>query len=161
MKKTLRNILISATILTALTAMPSYAQTLSEIQSADVIKVESFKDYNLSLKESEKGINTYTGTKNNLRINVTADDKQVHKMILIYDNNIGSDERKTLTLEILDLSNKLFPEKLPSLAEAEAKLFDELDDLDDERDDKIFTINQLRFEVNVVNNLVNIRVAAI
>lgn len=161
MNKRLRNILIFCSLSVLLVVLSAAAASVGSVPATQKFGPDGFRDYNLALTGSEKGVDTYSGKKNNLRLIFSIEEDQVRKMILTYDNNIAAGERQTLSLEILDLSGRLFPGKIVSLAEAQQKLYEELDNLKTDRDDKVFVIDRLRFEINLVNDLVNIRVTAV
>ena len=161
MNKRLRNILIFCSLSVLLVVLSAAAASVGSAPAAQKFGLDGFSDYNLALTGSEKGVNTYSGRKNNLRLIFSIEEDQVRKMILTYDNNIATGERQTLSLEILDLSSRLFPGKIVSLAEAQQKLYEELNNLQTDRDDKVFVIDRLRFEINLVNDLVNVRVTAV
>lgn len=124
----------------------------------DGVSFENLKDYNILLTGLENGISTYSGLKDGLRLNFTADKDQVTKIVFMFDNDVSSSERRQLISEIIDIINNLLPRKIKSAGKAENKLCDKLDSLKSDRDSDVFSLDRLRVEVNQNNHILNIRV---
>lgn len=121
---------------------------------------ENFKDYNILLTANEAGVSSYSGVKDNLRFNFNLDDQGVNKINFVFDNNISEAQRVITLSELLNFTDKLMPNNIKNLSVASDKLYKKLAKLKEDRDASVFMIGRLRFECNVINNLINIKISS-
>lgn len=129
-----------------------------EVEQVEVVPFAQLTDYQVLLTGSENGISTYSGVKNNIRLSLQADSKEITKIIIAFDYDTSSSVKSADIAEIIAVSNKIFPGKI-SNAEAAAELLEEkLSDMNISRDDDTFNIEQLRVEAHVNNGMINLRI---
>ncbi len=129
-----------------------------EVEQVEVVPFAQLTDYQILLTGSENGVSTYSGVKNNIRLSLQADSKEITKIIIAFDYDTSSSVKSADIAEIIDVSNKIFPGKI-SNAEAAAELLEEkLSDMNVARDDDTFNIEQLRVEAHINNGMINLRI---
>lgn len=129
-----------------------------KVEQFEVVPFAQLTDYQILLTGSENGISTYSGVKNNIRLSLQADSKEITKIIIAFDYDKSSSVKSADIAEIINVSNKIFPGKI-SNAEAAAELLEEkLSDMNISRDDDTFNIEQLRVEAHINNGMINLRI---
>lgn len=119
---------------------------------------EIIKNYNILLTSYEGGISTYAGVKAGLRLNFTAQNEEVSKVVFMFDNDISSAVRQATIAEIIAISAELLPKKIKSDSRAASRLEDKIKALKRNQDGDVFMLDHLRVELNLRNDILNIRV---
>lgn len=122
------------------------------------VSFDNLKNYNIMLTGMENGISTYSGLKDGLRLNFTADGEQVTKIVYMFDNDIPTGDRRLRIDEIIDVTDNLLPGKIKSPTKAGEKLYGKINSLKGDRDTDVFTLSRLRVELNLGNHILNIRI---
>ncbi len=122
------------------------------------ISFDNLKEFNILLTGSEKGVSSYSGLKDELRLNFTVEKQEITKIIVLFDFDISEAERAADVMETINIADNLMPKKIKSLTKAQDKLYKKLAKMKYERDTDIFTIDHLRFECAMNNGVVNIRI---
>lgn len=129
-----------------------------EAEQIEVVPFAQLTDYQILLTGSENGISTYSGVKNNIRLSLQTDSKEISKVIIAFDYDTSSSVKSADIAEIINISNKIFPNKI-SEAKAAAEILEEkLSDMNIARDEDIFNVEQLRVEAHINNGMVNLRI---
>lgn len=159
MKKIFLSLLLSALLLVSFNLVNATMVTAvhSDFKKQDS-SFENLKEYNVLLIGNEKGVSTYSGVKNKLRLNFTVLDNEVNKIIFLFDFDTGEAERAANIMETITVAANLMPNKVESLTEAQDKLVKKLSAMKTERDKDVFMLGKLRFECAMNNGVVNIRV---
>lgn len=126
----------------------------------DQTTFDNLKEYNILLTGSEQGISSYSGIKGDLRLNFSTNDEEITKINFMFNNDIGEAQRTAIVSEILDVVDNLMPKKIKNMASTYDKLYQKIAKFKSDRDSSVFAIGKLRFEYNVVNDLVNIKVVS-
>lgn len=122
------------------------------------ISFDNLKEFNIMLTGSEKGVSSYSGLKDELRLNFTVENNEPVKIIIQFDFDTSEAERAADVMETINIADNLMPQKIKSLTEAQDRLYKKLAKMKYDRDTDIFTIDQLRFECAMNNGVVNIRI---
>lgn len=125
-------------------------------EQAEIVPFSQLVDYQILLTGSENGISTYSGVKNNIRLSLQSDSKEINKIIIAFDYDTSS--KSADVAEIINVANKIFPGKITNEKEAGELLEEKLSDMNATRDEDIFNIEQLRVEAHINNGMVNLRI---
>ena len=128
------------------------------IEQTEIVPFNNLLDYQILLTGSENGISTYSGTKDHIRLNFEADSKDIVKIIIAFDGNTSSSEKEIDTLEIMDVVNRLYPNKISDKKAAAERLEEKLSEMNQSRDEDIFSIEQIKVEAHINNGMVNLRI---
>ncbi len=124
----------------------------------EMLSFDNLKEFNIQLTGSEKGVSSYSGLKDELRLNFTVEENEVTKIIVLFDFDTSEAERAADVMETINIADNLMPQKINSLTEVQDKLYKKLAKMKYERDTDIFMIDSLRFECAMNNGVVNIRI---
>lgn len=160
MRKNIYYILGAFLTMTAIGIISAGASSVitEKTEQKDVVPFQALQDYQILLTGNEGGVSTYSGTKNNVRISFESDAEKIKKIIIAFDYNTDNAEKNIHTQEIIDVVNRLMPNKLQDLPSASALLAEKLSAMEQTRDEDIFSIEQLRFEAHINNGMVNLRI---
>lgn len=122
------------------------------------LSFDNLKEFKISLIGNEQGISTYSGLKNNLRLNYTVENQEVTKIIVLFDFDVGSAERTENVKETINIANNLMPNRIKSQTKAQEKLYNKLAKLKSDRDSDVFMLDRLRLECAMNNGMLNIRI---
>ena len=61
-----------------------------EVEQVEVVPFAQLTDYQILLTGSENGVSTYSGVKNNIRLSLQADSKEITKIIIAFDYDTSS-----------------------------------------------------------------------
>ena len=131
--------------------------TAEQPEQAEIIPFNQLTDYQILLTGSENGVSTYSGVNNNIRLSLQTDTKEITKIIIAFDYDTSSAQKAMDIAEIINICNKIFPQKIFNEDEAANLLQDKLSALNSSRDEDIFNIGQLRVEAHINNGMVKKR----
>lgn len=122
------------------------------------VSFENLKYYDIRLISNERGISTFSGTNNGLRLKVIAEDNHILKIVLMFDFENSGAKLSAHALEIAKIISELKVGKTTPLTETQDMLYKKLDAMKRKQDTDIFTLNGLRFECLSSNGMMNIRI---
>lgn len=135
------------------------ASVMSEVsEQKEVVPFKNLQDYQVLLTGNENGISTYSGLKNNIRISFDVDASEIKKIIIAFDLDTSSAQNKQDIAEIVDVVDRIYPQKISDKQKAEEELLKKLSEMNQARDDDIFNVEQLKVEAHVNNGMANLRI---
>lgn len=126
------------------------------LDQPEIVPFAQLTDYQILLTGSENGISTYSGVKNNIRLSLQSDSKEINKIIIAFD--YATSNKTEATAEIINVSNVIFPGIIVDENAASKLLESKLSELNSARDEDIFNVDQLRVEAHINNGMVNLRI---